>query len=62
MFMEGPATLGSSTLSSGKATFATSLAAGSHSITASYSGDGNDNGSTSGVMMQTVNPALQPKA
>ncbi len=57
-FLDGTATLGSSTLSGGKGTFITlSLAVGSHSIIASYSGDGNNNGSSSAAMMQTVNPA-----
>ncbi|MGD1090719.1 MAG: Ig-like domain repeat protein [Bryobacteraceae bacterium] len=55
-FLYGTSTLGTSTVSGGKATFATcSLAAGTHSITASYSGDSNDNSSTSGAASQTVN-------
>jgi len=35
------------------------LAAGTHSITAVYSGDGTHTGSTSGTLTQTVNPAGQ---
>src|SRR5262249_23111712 len=35
------------------------LAAGSHSIKASYGGDANDNGSTSAILTQTVNPAAK---
>jgi hypothetical protein len=54
-FYDGKKLLGSKTLSGGVASFATSsLAAGSHSITAKYSGDANYNGSTSGVLTQTV--------
>jgi thermitase len=56
-FLDGATTLGSGTLSGGLATLAVStLAPGSHSITATYSGDTNYNGSTSGAMMETVNP------
>jgi hypothetical protein len=55
-FMEGASTLGSGSLSSGVATFATSaLAVGSHSITAVYGGDSNFSGSTSLILTQTVN-------
>ena len=44
-------------LSGGTATFSTSsLAVGSHSITASYGGDTNDAGSSSGAVSQTINP------
>ena len=48
-FMDGPATLGSSTLNaSGQATLtASSLLAGSHSMTAVYAGGGGFSGSTS---------------
>jgi Bacterial Ig-like domain (group 3)/Pro-kumamolisin, activation domain len=57
-FMDGATELGTGTLnSSKKATFATaSLAAGTHSITAVYSGDSNFNGDTSAVLSQQVNP------
>src|SRR6266581_2175518 len=56
-FLDGATALGSGTLSGGTATFTTSaLAIGSHSITASYGGDTNFNGSTSAVLTQTVNP------
>ena len=57
-FKDGPSTLGTATLNgSGQATFTTStLAAGSHSITASYGGDANFKGSTSPKFTQTVNP------
>jgi hypothetical protein len=55
-FFDGSSTMGSSILSYGRATFTTSnLAAGSHSITASYSGDANDNSSSSAILMQIVN-------
>jgi Bacterial Ig-like domain (group 3)/Bacterial Ig-like domain (group 2) len=57
-FMDGSATLGTGALSSGKATFSTStLTSGSHSITASYGGDTNDNSSTSSALTQTVSKA-----
>jgi hypothetical protein len=57
-FKDGSTTLGTGNLSGGKTTFSTStLAAGSHSITAVYVGDTNYNGSTSSVLTQTVNKA-----
>jgi hypothetical protein len=55
-FKDGTTTLGTGTISSGAASYSTSmLAGGSHSITASYGGDTNDNGSTSSALTQTVN-------
>ena len=57
-FMDGAATLGTGTLSGGVATYTTSsLAVGQHSMTAVYSGDTNNAGSTSSVLTQTVNAA-----
>ena len=57
-FLDGTTTLGTGTVSGGIATFATStLAVGSHSITASYGGDTNFTGSTSVPLTQTVGPA-----
>jgi hypothetical protein len=58
-FMDGAITLGSSTLNgSSVATFSTStLAVGTHSITAQYNGDGSHTGSTSPPLSQTVNKA-----
>jgi subtilisin-like proprotein convertase family protein/plastocyanin len=58
-FLDGVATLGTGTLNgSGVATFTTStLAGGSHSITAVYATTGNFAGSTSPVVVQTVNKA-----
>src|SRR5205807_1251816 len=54
-FMDGTATLGTLTLSAGKATFATAgLAVGPHTITALYSGDTGFNGSTSAAVIQTI--------
>jgi len=55
-FKDGSSTLGTGTLNgSGQATFVTStLAVGSHSISASYGGDANFNGSTSSKLTQTV--------
>jgi len=54
-FRDGTAALGSSTLSGGVATFSTTaLAVGSHSITAVYSGDTNDAGSTSPPVTETI--------
>lgn len=57
-FTDGSATIGTGTLNgSGVATLATSaLAAGSHSITATYGGDANDAGSTSSAVAITVWP------
>jgi hypothetical protein len=57
-FKDGTTTLGTGTLSTGKATFSTStLAVGSHSVTAAYGGDTNYNSSTSSALTQTVNKA-----
>ena len=59
-FLDGTAQIGSAVLSGGIATFttsATALNAGSHSITASYSGDTNFTGSNSSPLSQTVNSA-----
>ena len=54
-FMDGTTMLGSSTLSVGVATFTTSsLAVGSHSLTASYAGDANNAPSTSNTVTLTV--------
>src|SRR5439155_731286 len=57
-FKDGPSTLGTGTLnSSGQAAFTIStLAVGSHSITAFYGGDANFNRGTSPKFTQTVNP------
>ena len=56
VFRDGLAVLGSSSLTSGKATYTTSgLPAGSHSITASYNGDSNNDPSVSNVVVQVVN-------
>jgi hypothetical protein len=61
-FLDGSTTLGSGTLNgSGAATYQTSsLAAGSHSITAVYAGDTNFNGSTSSLLAQVVNAVVLP--
>ena len=57
-FKDGTKTLGTAALSGGSAAFSiNSLAVGSHSITAVYGGDTNDNGSTSSSINQTVNKA-----
>lgn len=58
-FMDGTTTLGTGTLdASGRATFQTStLAQGTHSITATYSGDPNFVASTSSALIQSVQPA-----
>jgi hypothetical protein len=57
-FFDGSNTLGSATLSGGRATYSTAaLSVGSHSITARYGGDPNYLASTSGVLTQTVNKA-----
>ncbi|HKF46367.1 MAG TPA: Ig-like domain repeat protein [Terracidiphilus sp.] len=54
-FWDGATQLSSGILAAGSATYATStLAAGSHSITAQYSGDGNFGSVTSTALTQTV--------
>ncbi|MDB5352689.1 MAG: hypothetical protein JWN86_3936 [Planctomycetota bacterium] len=58
-FMDGSAVLGSGTLDgSGTATFSIgSLTTATHSITAVYAGDSNDNASTSEATSQVINPS-----
>lgn len=59
-FYEGGTLLGSAVLSSGSTTLSVSgmaLAAGTHALTAKYSGDANYGASTSAAQNQTVNPA-----
>jgi hypothetical protein len=54
-FFDGTTVLGTATISGGAASLSTwSLTAGSHSITAVYSGDNSDTGSTSAVLTQNV--------
>jgi hypothetical protein len=54
-FMDGTRTIGTSTLSCGKATLnLSSLARGTHTIKAVYGGDGNFNSSTSGTISQVI--------
>jgi hypothetical protein len=54
-FYDGSTLLGTGTLSGGVASFSTSsLARGTHSIKAVYSGDANVNGTTSTILSQTV--------
>lgn len=60
-FFDGLTSLGIATLSGGTASLPTSaLTAGSHSITAAYSGDGTYSSSTSAVLTQTVNDNTPP--
>jgi hypothetical protein len=55
-FMDGTVVLGTGTLTGGKASYNTSaLSAGSYNITAVYGGTANISGSTSPVLVQTVN-------
>ena len=63
-FVDGATTLGSSPLdSSGHASLTTSsLSPGSHSLTAIYSGDGNETGSTSSAVNESVVPAATATA
>lgn len=57
-FKDGATTLGTGSLSAGKATFTiATLGAGTHSITAVYAGDANFDTSTSGALTHTVNQA-----
>ena len=56
-FLDSATTLGTGTISSGVATFTTSLlAGGTHSIIAQYGGDTNYSGSVSTAVSQVVNP------
>lgn len=62
-FLDGGSPIGSAPLSGGSVTFTTpALAAGSHTITVSYGGDGNFNGSTGSLSgnPQVVNAPLSP--
>jgi Bacterial Ig-like domain (group 3) len=55
-FKDGSKTLGTGNLAKGKASYSTStLSAGSHNITAVYAGTADIGGSTSPVLVQTVN-------
>jgi subtilase family serine protease len=55
-FKDGTTTLGTGTIASGKATYSTtSLAKGTHSITAVYGGNSNYLTATSSVLSQTIN-------
>lgn len=57
-FMDGATVLGTGALMNGQAAFTTStLAVGSHVITASYGGDTNNNAATSAPLNQVVNKA-----
>jgi Tol biopolymer transport system component len=57
-FQDGAALLGASSLTNGQASFTVStLAVGSHSITAVYNGDGNFTGASSTSLAQSVNKA-----
>ena len=57
-FFDGGVSIGTGTLSSGSVALTIStLIAGTHSITATYSGDANYNGSASSAVVQTVNKA-----
>ncbi len=57
-FYDGSTSIGTDTLSAGTAKVTTaSLTKGSHTITASYGGDANDNAATSNAVGQVVNPA-----
>ena len=60
-FLDGATLLASGTLSGAQATLATDLLAqGSHNITAVYSGDTNNQGSTSPILVQVVNATAPP--
>ncbi|RSL18366.1 YVTN family beta-propeller protein [Edaphobacter aggregans] len=55
-FMDGTTVMGTGLVSSGTASFSTStLSVGTHSVTATYNGDGNYNGVTSPALSQVVN-------
>ena len=62
-FLDGASTLGTATLSGGKATLKTSsLAVNTHAITVQYGGDANFTTSTSAVLYQVVNQAATTTA
>ncbi len=57
-FYDGATKIGAGTLTAGVATFATTtLAVGTHSITATYAGDSNNSAGTSNAVSQVVNTA-----
>ena len=53
-FFDGATLLGTGTIDAGAASFTTTLAVGTHTVTAVYSGDASFNGSTSPVDTTTV--------
>ena len=58
-FYDGASAIGTAVLSGGTASLSTStLSVGAHSITAAYSGDGNDNSSTSSALTETINSLI----
>ncbi len=58
-FLNGSTSMGTATLSGGVASFGTStLTVGPHTLTAAYSGDANNFGSTSAPYSETINRAL----
>lgn len=58
-FLDGASSIGTGRTSGSTATFTTSsLAAGSHSVTASYPGDASNSASTSSAISQTVNTGV----
>jgi hypothetical protein len=58
-FYDGTTALGTVAISNGQSMFSTSsLSLGTHSITASYSGDSNYVASTSPVLLETINPSI----
>jgi hypothetical protein len=60
-FLDGATVLGTGTVANGWATMQLStLAVGTHSITAAYSGDVNDMASTSAVLNEGISPASPP--
>ncbi len=62
-FFDGSTSLGSATLAGGQAALSTSsLAIGSHPVTAQYAGDQNHLGSTSAGLLQTVSQAATTTA
>lgn len=62
-FLDGSTTLGTTTLTNGAAQLPVSnFAAGSHPITAKFSGDANFSGGTSSVLTETVNPVATTTA
>jgi hypothetical protein len=59
-FLDSGTVIGTGTLTGNAATFTTTLAPGTHSITAAFAGDANYTASTSAALSVVVNPTVPP--